>query len=179
MSTIFSKLKTIASVFVVLNGVGLAHTAFAGCYKTPLEAVAAGTKTSSGSSIPEDGGYRVARVQTDLVLGRSWAMIVACDHPGWPAIAVPQGEVKLTERLEEQKSARSSAVNVLVRAGDVVRLWRQESRLRIEVAGVSEQNGGLGSLVRVRLLRTERDDQGAMGELSGIVRGPSDVEIRP
>ena len=47
----------------------------------------------------------------------------------------------------------------VVRAGDIVRLWRQESSLRIEVAGVSEESGGLGKTIRVRLLRRNTDDQ--------------------
>ena len=67
----------------------------------------------------------------------------------------------------------------VVRAGDIVRLWRQESFLRIEVAGMSEESGGLGKTIRVRLLRRNTDDQSIPEQFSGVIRGPSDVEMQP
>jgi hypothetical protein len=67
----------------------------------------------------------------------------------------------------------------VVHAGDIVRLWKQEDLLRIEVAGVSEETGGLGKIIRVRLLRRNADDQAIQERFSGIVRGPSDVEMQP
>jgi hypothetical protein len=67
----------------------------------------------------------------------------------------------------------------VVRAGDIVRLWKQEDLLRIEVAGIAEESGGLGKTIRVRLLHRSADDQGNQERFSGIVRGPSDVEMQP
>jgi flagella basal body P-ring formation protein FlgA len=67
----------------------------------------------------------------------------------------------------------------VVHAGDIVRLWRQEELLRIEVVGVSQESGGLGKAIRVRLLRQNTDNQAIQEQLSGIVRGPSDVEMQP
>ena len=66
----------------------------------------------------------------------------------------------------------------IVRAGDVVRLWKQESSLRIELAGVSEESGGLGKTIRVRLLRRNTDEQSVPEQFSGIIRGPLDVEMQ-
>ena len=40
----------------------------------------------------------------------------------------------------------------VVRAGDVVRLWSREEDVRIEVAAMAEESGGLGKTVRVRLM---------------------------
>jgi hypothetical protein len=60
-----------------------------------------------------------------------------------------------------------------------VRLWKQEDLLRIEVAGVSEESAGLGQTVRVRLLRGNTDDQSISEHFSGVVRGPSNVEMLP
>ena len=67
----------------------------------------------------------------------------------------------------------------VVRAGDVVRLWRHEGVLRIEVAAVSEESGGLGKTIRVRLLRRNTDDQSIAKLFSGVIRGPLDVEMQP
>jgi hypothetical protein len=44
---------------------------------------------------------------------------------------------------------------------------------------VSEESGGLGKTIRVRLLRRNADDQVIQERFSGIVRGPSDVEMQP
>jgi flagella basal body P-ring formation protein FlgA len=106
-------------------------------------------------------------------------MIVHCGHPGWPAVALPLRNSILPIRLREQERANNISASVVIRAGEVVRLWRQESSLRIEVAGISEGNGGLGDLIKVRLLRRNTDDQFIPEQLSGIVRGPSDVEMKP
>ena len=66
-----------------------------------------------------------------------------------------------------------------MRAGDIVRLWWQENLLRIEVAGVSEESGGLGKTICVRLLRTNTDAQLIPKHYFGVIRGLSDVEMQP
>ena len=48
----------------------------------------------------------------------------------------------------------------------------------VVVAGVAEENGGLGKIVRVRLLRRNADDQATQERFLGVVRGPSDVEMQ-
>jgi hypothetical protein len=179
MSNIFSGFKTIGrSPFLLLHGICLANTALAVCYRTPTDAIATDL-TSPSHSILEDGGYRVAKIQSDPVLRQTWAMIIHCGHPGWPAVALPLGNSILPIRLREQESAKRISASVVIRAGDIVRLWRQDSSLRIEVTGISEGSGGLGDLVKVRLLRRNTDDQSIAEQFSGIVRGPSDVEMKP
>jgi Chaperone for flagella basal body P-ring formation len=179
MFNTFSAFKTIGrSSLLLLHGICLANTALAVCYRTPTDAIAADVSSSSYSTL-EDGGYRVARIQSDPVLGQSWAMIIHCGHPGWPAVALPLRDSILPIRLREQERANNTSASVVIRSGEVVRLWRQESSLRIEVAGISEENGGLGDLIKVRLLRRNTDDQFIAEQLSGIVRGPSDVEMKP
>jgi hypothetical protein len=61
----------------------------------------------------------------------------------------------------------------------MVQLWRRESLLRIEVVGISEESGGLGKTIRVRLLPRNTDDQAVPEQVSGVVRGPSNVEMQP
>ncbi len=60
-----------------------------------------------------------------------------------------------------------------------MRIWRQESFVRIEAEGVAEENGAAGGLIRVRLLKSNTDDPAAREELAGIVRGPANVELQP
>jgi hypothetical protein len=179
MSNISSIPKTAGRNFsFLLHGICFTSTAFAVCYKTPADAMAANLKTSA-YSMSEDGGYRVTKIQSDPVLNQSWVMIIPCDHPGWPAVALPLRNSILPAQLRAQEGATKALAPAVVRAGDIVRLWRQESSLRIEVAGTSEGNGGLGDLVKVRLLRRNTDDQSIMERFSGIVRGPFDVEMKP
>ena len=179
MLSVFSKFKTIGRTsFLTLYGICLANTALAACYSTPLMAIATGSLTSS-SSISEGGGYRVERIQSDSVLRQTWAMVIRCDHPDWPAVAVPLRDSILPVRVRGQESAKNIPPAVVIHAGEIVRLWRQETSLRIEVAGISEGNGGLGDPIKVRLLRRNTDDQSREEQFSGIVRGPSDVEMRP
>jgi flagella basal body P-ring formation protein FlgA len=106
-------------------------------------------------------------------------MVIRCDHPEWPAVAIPLRDPILPLRLREQERAKDIPGSVVIRAGEIVRLWRQETSLRIEVAGISEGNGGLGDQIKVRLLRRNTDDQSIGEQFSGIVRGPSDVEMKP
>jgi hypothetical protein len=175
----FAIFKTISRIlFLVLHGICITNTALAVCYRTPADAIAANLETSS-HSISVGGGYRVSKIQSDPVLNRSWAMVIPCDHPEWPAFALPLHNSISPAQLKVQADATKILAPVVVRAGDIVRLWRQESSLRIEVAGTSEGNGGLGDLVKVRLLRRNTDDQSITEQFSGIVRGPFDVEMKP
>jgi hypothetical protein len=106
-------------------------------------------------------------------------MVIRCDHPEWPAVAVPLSDSILPLRVRGQESAKNIQPAVVIHAGEIVRLWKKETSLRIEVAGISEGNGGLGDPIKVRLLRRSIDDQSREEQFSGIVRGPSDVEMRP
>jgi flagella basal body P-ring formation protein FlgA len=108
-------------------------------------------------------------------------MISSCSHPEWPAVALQATgtasiKVPVEGRLSVIEGVRQAPV---IHAGDIVRLWRQEDLLRIEVSGVSEQSASLGQTIRVRLLRRNADDQSIREQFSGIVRGPSDVEMLP
>jgi flagella basal body P-ring formation protein FlgA len=64
----------------------------------------------------------------------------------------------------------------VVHAGDLVQAWRQEPNLRIELAGRAEESGMIGSHVRVRVLHSGFDS-GQPLTVTGIVRGPGNVEI--
>jgi len=177
-----SRLRCVRLIsLLTLQGVFVAVPVSAACYNTPRAAVDALERNYPVSSTLEKSGYRVTKIQSDIVLGQKWAMIANCGHPEWSASALPVkglGSLRETQRPETllSDSVRTSA---LVHAGDIVQLWRQGSFTRIEVAGVSEERGGLGKVIRVRLLRSNTDDQSTSAQFSGIVRGSSSVEIQP
>jgi hypothetical protein len=174
------KLKQIGVIsFFALQGLSMWGSVQTTCYSTPRSAVDALTVNPSISEGPENVGYRVSRIESDPVLRTRWAMIVSCDHPEWPAFALSTNATKSIPTHQESGHSLATSVKAVpvVRAGEVVRLWRQENFLRIEVAGVSEESGGLGKTIRVRLLRRSTDDQSVLEQFSGVVRGPSDVEM--
>jgi hypothetical protein len=175
------RLKYVDIIFLFALEVSAVRSSRAACYSTPSKAVDALVTDSSISPGLEKDGYRVTRIESDPVLGQRWVMIARCDRPGWPGFAFPANGAKLrTPAQEPEKSILGSVGTVpVVRAGDVVRIWKQESLLRIEVTGVSEQSGGLGNTIRVRLLRRSTDDQSIPEQLSGVIRGASDVEMQP
>jgi hypothetical protein len=170
---------SVISLFA-LQGVCMANSALAVCYSTPRMAADAGARSPSSSAALKDG-YQVTKIESDPVLGQRWAMIASCGHPEWPAFALAtNGAISVKSSQDAQRSLADGVRAVpVIRAGDVVRLWKQEKLLRIEVAGVSEESGGLGKTIRVRLLRRNTDDQSIPEQFSGVIRGPSDVEMQP
>jgi hypothetical protein len=108
-------------------------------------------------------------------------MIASCDHPERPAFALATNATTLMPRHQDSENSPTTSIRTVpvVRAGEVVRLWRQEKLMHIEVAAISEEDGGVGKTIRVRLLRRGTDDQLIPEQFSGIIRGPSDVEMQP
>ncbi|MEO6815433.1 MAG: flagella basal body P-ring formation protein FlgA [Edaphobacter sp.] len=164
---------------IVLAGLQSAGaTAFAaGCARTPAAAARLAGVNISDSSMPEDKGYRVTSVRWDPVMQQSWATIVSCEHPEWPGVSLRTRDANntpsgLSAAAHEQRSP-------IIRAGDVVELWRQEDLLRIEVAAVAEQSGGVGETIRVRLVRRPGTNQAAEEQFNGVIRGREDVEMQP
>jgi len=120
-------------------------------------------------------GYRIIAIRRDPLLHQSWAMVANCDHPEWPTLAVPVSGLQQTP-LSGASQQQKQVPFTIVHAGDLVQLWRQEEDLRIEVAGRAEENGVLGSRIRVRLVRSGFD-VGKEETWIGVVRGPTEVEI--
>jgi Chaperone for flagella basal body P-ring formation len=164
----------------VLQGLMLVGTARAICYSTPHAALDAVASASLSSSTSGADGYRVMRIESDPILHQRWALIGSCSHPEWPAVALllARPDLPLSSTVTQQWKGSVQAATV-VRAGETVQLWSQGDVMRIEVAGVSEENGGLGASIRVRLLRGNLEDPSVPSEFTGIIRGPSSVEIQP
>lgn len=160
---------------------GWAASAFARsvCAGTPAAAIKSGAMVPP---VPEGSGYRMTAVRWDPVLRQSWATIVSCGHPEWPGFSLRVGETNMnaaSRGLTAQPRDEHDLDVPVVHAGDVVHLWWQEDVVRIEVTGVAEESGGLGKMIRVRLLRQNTADQSIEEEFTGIVRGRSDVERQP
>jgi len=134
------------------------------------------------ADVTERAGYRLAAAWWDPVLRQGWTLVANCEHPEWPALALQTRASKLTTPsppLTFQVNLTSTqAARPVVRAGDLVRLWRQEDYLRIEVAAMSEESAGLGKTVHVRLVRMNSSDEANEHQFVGIVRGPADVEMQ-
>lgn len=182
MTNISSSLSTWIGIvsLLALKTMCAASSTEAACYGTQREAIDALTTNSSFSPFIKKGGYRVTRIEFDPVLGLRWAMIARCDHPEWPAVALPANTANSVASLQLRDLSVTDRIGTapVVRAGDIVRLWKQESFLRIEVAGVCEESGGVGKTIRVRLMHRNADDQSIPEQFSGIIRGPSDVEMQ-
>lgn len=125
--------------------------------------------------------YHILRVQSDPVLGKRWAMMVDRDHPERPAFALPLEGCEPVTAPQRPQRISSSKIQAppMVHAGDIVRVWRQERSLRLEVAAVSEENGRLGQRIRVRLSPLDAQSSASPELISGLVRGPSSVELQP
>ena len=115
-------------------------------------------------------GFRVVKIRTDASLGMIWADIKRCDHPEWPGIslaahtAAPHGN-------EEHGKPREA---LTIHPGETVRVWRNETNVRLEMAAVSDEAGAVGDRIRLRITT-------ANGEpprfCFGVVRGPANVEM--
>jgi hypothetical protein len=147
------------------------------CSSTPAAAVSL-LDVSGVRAIEGGDGYRVTSVRWDPVLRQEWAMVARCGHPEWPEIALPTPVPKEGFKTERRKMVASSAgTPLMVRAGDTVWLWRRENELRIELAAVAEESGGVGKSIRVRIVHAGVEDQ-VEREMVGVVRGPADVEMQ-
>lgn len=124
---------------------------------------------------PAPGGYRVKTVHWDPVLQRRWAVVNLCEHPEWPSF---------TLLLQDRGPSSREKHQLIMHAGDVVRLRSQEEFLRIEMAAIAEESGAVGDTIRVRLQRPALADYGAetsstSATVRAVVRGSHDVEMAP
>ena len=129
--------------------------------------------TAGFASGPCEAGQRVVR---DEELARSWKLVVDCRHPEWPAkmVAVAEGAAPLVSVREVRATV---VLPALVRAGETVRVWRQDAMVRLETTGVAESSGALGKAVKVRLVRRDSSGQAMEQHVSGVVDGAGSVEM--
>jgi hypothetical protein len=111
-------------------------------------------------------GYQRQGTFHDYTLNRTWIVMVKCGHPEIPRLATAsdRGPV-LSFHL-----AGSPIDRLVVEPGSQVRLWRDDGRVRLDLAGVALNGGAAGAVVRVRLAPSGK-------VLRGVVRGPGMVEL--
>jgi len=163
---------------VWMAGILAAPIAEASCLKGPAHAR---QSEEGGQSAADKAGFRVISMHWDAVLRRRWALVGVCDHPDWPAMVMPMSDLESEPHTTQSQEVHQEALRAepVVRAGDAVQLWSRQGDLRIEAAAIAEQSGGLGQVVRVRLMQRKTLGQQVEEEFSGIVRGPRDVEMQP
>ena len=160
----------------VLQGVCAAQV----CARTPEAAVRLAGAAAQSEAVSATEGYRVASVHWDPVMRENWAMVVSCAHPERPGVSIRVDEAHPASHAVTALAQRDRAQAVpVVRAGEVVQLWRQEPLLRIEVAGIAEQSGAIGERIHVRVLHRNDGDAANEAELTGVVRGRAEVEMQP
>jgi hypothetical protein len=122
-------------------------------------------------------GYRVTGVRRDDVLPVWWAMEERCGHPGWPAVSVAMdgpGEGVARFRNEGVPVAARARMQVAVRAGETVRVWRHEANVQLEMAAVSEESGAVGDRIRLHVATGNGEP---VRYCFGLVRGLANVEM--
>jgi hypothetical protein len=165
--------------FALMAGLPLpARIAWAKCYTAPQIAIDSLSSRSALLPFDEVDGYRVVKIQVDPILGRRWATVVRCGHPEAPMLSLPVADGDYGETAGKAKREfAGNETRLLVRAGERVRLWWSDRSERIELAGISEESGGEGRTIRVRLLRGGLNDPSQPKEISGVVRGEASVEM--
>ena len=124
--------------------------------------------------------YRVVLQRWDAVLGRGLELRQNCSHPEWPARSVLLSPSVVQPGTPHAQSASMQIPVIqafLVRAGETVRLWRQDDKARIEMYGMAEQAAKKDERVTVRVQRQYGDDGPSIERITGIVRGTGDVEM--
>ena len=140
------------------------------------------TKEAALQSGVRDGeGFRLEGVRMDRVGGSRWARVVSCLHPEWPGVTVKvagsreeagDGTPSLAMKPSGARHAALAMAPPVVLAGAAVRVVRVEAMVRLEMAGVAQESGALGDLVRVRV-----GAAGAERLEDGVVRGDGLVAL--
>ena len=176
-------------VFVATGPMVLAQAGPGVCFRSPEDVVRGGPLAQA-----RDTGYRLQSTRWDALLQRGWATVVSCDHPERPGITVamvdPAREA-LATALPASIAAPGTAVVArpvsvvrgptvpVVRAGDVVHVFRNEEMAQIEFSGVAQANGNPGDVIRVRIKHAVSDEPIQDQYIAAVVRGPRLLEMQP
>ncbi len=127
------------------------------------------------SNTPINAKYEMTAVHWDPVLKQNWAVLRMCKSEGSPAMLVP---------LKEDIPAPTMSPFPVIHAGEIVHILQRDTRIRMELTGLAEENGTVGGRIRVHILsplKEMSDSQDGWGlrprALLAIIRGPHQVEI--
>ncbi len=137
-----------------------------GCFHSVKEAV-------SQAGVRDGEGFRLEGIRLDRVGGGRWARVVSCLHPERPGMAVRIAGDGAEVQVAGAAAGKLFGVGrTLVAIGSVVQVVQVEANVRLELAGVAQENGALGDAIRVRV--------GAAGLehfVAAVVRGEGLVEL--
>jgi hypothetical protein len=131
-------------------------------------------------------GYRVIAQRWDPVLKRAWESRQECTHPDWPlrmvAMSARADDASATGPAMIRAKAAEPATEtmqqpLLVKAGDTVRVWMQDSALRIEMTGVVDRSARRGDRVGVQMTRHDEETGLTVQRIEGTVSGLEEVEM--
>lgn len=126
---------------------------------------------NKGATAVESAGLSIDHYITDTTLHRSWAVMVDCSHPERPWILMPTlHQVEDSAPRRQHPPVKQIRVNLVVRAGGKVRLWRNADGASIELLGRALESGAIGQAIHVRT-----GNHGVV--LEGRVRGAGSVEL--
>ncbi|HEX3472917.1 MAG TPA: hypothetical protein VHT28_17190 [Silvibacterium sp.] len=106
----------------------------------------------------------------DATLKRSWAVMIDCRHPDWPAQAIEIRPAVSTSPAASAALATAPRPSIpVIRSGSPVELW-QDGKAHIQLSGIAMESAIVGQSIQVRA---------GLGSslLRGIVRGPHSVEL--
>ncbi len=110
-------------------------------------------------------------IHWDPVLHQQWLTTTNCSHPERPA------QAKLMFTSTSRSRSTQPDKPLAVRAGDRIRLTYHQSTTRMELTGVAEESGAVGSTIHARL--AQPTPSANIPEAKAIVRGPSEAELQP
>lgn len=146
--------------------------------------ITSGVLTWPISAIAQSGcgsdGYRVISRRWDALLGTGRELRQNCTHPEWPVRSILMGSGVTGDPVKHNSPVPESKLllqPLLVHAGDTVRLWQQDEKVRIEMYGVAEQSAREAERTIVRVLRQHGEEGTSVERIAGVVRATGDVEM--
>ncbi len=124
----------------------------------------------------EPDGYRVIARRWDVVLKTGWELRQDCGHPEWPTHSVPVAMLAQSDIVRSSESVPLMRP-LMIHAGDRVRLWMQDTRVRIEMSGVAAQSARVGERIMIQVARPLDGGGSTVESIPGLVRGTGDVEM--
>ena len=112
------------------------------CLRTMISSAQDHAFASKVAEHSDISAYCVSNIQSDPVLGKKWAILINHEHSEWPVVALPIDNSAPFHwpQCPQWASSPDTQSKPMVHIGEVIRAWKHENLLRIEVAGVAEED---------------------------------------
>ena len=143
-----------------------------------LLVIGSGLLIAQAQAACDASGRQVVARRWDVVLGHEWEMVRDCRHPEWPARAqTVKGLLGRPSSVSIQASSAPAKEPVIIRAGDIVKLWQHAAFVRMEMSGVAEQAARRGERIEIRVIHHNDDGSSTTARIAGTARAAGDVEM--